>query len=517
MGIHPARNPTHFPINALLIPSSALFAAALLLPQTSSDTDVPDLLQPATLSGPGLDAGLPIELQRRLVTLDLDLLRAENEGGSRFLELALFDGVYSVLRTERQPADGGYIWRGQIQGEEYSEVLISVVGESVHATILKGAELYRIAPAEEGPVHYLAELDPSAEPACGTSASHQVFGDQFDGQGNGSRNPIIDVMVVYTGAARSGAGGTNGMNSLINLAVQETNDAYNNSDVNQRLNLAHKYEVSYNETGNFSTELSRLRNKNDGHMDDVHQERDTYAADCVAMIVNGSQYCGIAYLMSNLSAGFESNAFSVTARICATGYYSFGHELGHNMGSTHDRQNGSGGCFSYSYGWRTSNNQYRTVMAYSPGTRIKYFSNPNKSRNGRPLGQANSAENYRSLNNTAQVVSDWRQGGGTSYDLDLAVGTLTAGQTGNATISGSAWGFRCYLYNGSGPGQTTIPGLGVDLEIANAKAVASKNANSAGVAAISKFLPSRLAGLTVYLQAADELSRISQVVSTTIQ
>lgn len=503
----------------MFLSSATLFAAAALLPQTPGDqSDFPPLMHPATLSGPGLDAGLPIELQRRLVTLDFEALRPVNEGGSRFLELALFDGVYSVLRTERSPVDGGYIWRGQIQGEEHSEVLISVVGESAHATILKDDELYRIAPAEEGPVHYLAQLDPAAEPECGTDASHRVFGDSISGAGNGSRNPIIDVMVVYTTAARNGAGGTNGINSLINLAFTESNDAYNNSDVNQRLNKAHSYELSgYNETGNFSTELSRLRAKNDGHMDGVHAERDQYAADCVAMIVNGNQYCGIAYLMSNLSAGFESNAFSVTARTCATGYYSFSHELGHNMGSTHDRQNGSGGCYNYSYGWRTSNNQFRTIMAYSPGTRIKHFSNPNNNRNGMPLGQAGSAENYRSLNNTAQVVSDWRQGGGSGYDLDLVLnGALIAGTTGSATVSGSAWGFYVYLFNGTGAGSTTIPGLGVDLEIANARQVAKKKANSAGVADISKTLPASLSGRTVHLQAADDLSKISQVVTATI-
>ncbi|MCH2101327.1 MAG: hypothetical protein MK209_05350, partial [Planctomycetes bacterium] len=83
----------------MLLCSTILFAAALPFSQISSSADIPDLFQAATLSGPGLDAGLPIELQRRLVTLDLDLLRPENEGGTRFLELALFDGVYSVLRT----------------------------------------------------------------------------------------------------------------------------------------------------------------------------------------------------------------------------------------------------------------------------------------------------------------------------------------------------------------------------------------------------------------------------------
>lgn len=504
----------------LLLPSTLLLAAAIA-PQ-STQFEQPALLAPASLPGGalGLDAGLDFELRRRLVDLNFDALRASNEGGARFLRLEMFDGeVFDVVRTERTPAPHGFIWRGVMQGVEHSEVLLSVVEDSVHATILKGTELYRIAPAEEGGVHYLAQLDPECEAECGVTAAHQVFGEQLGGSSNGARNPIIDVMVVYTNAARNGAGGTNGMNSLINLAITETNDAYNNSDVNQRLNLAHSYQVTYNETGNFSTELSRLRAKNDGHMDDVHQERDTYAADCVAMIVNGSQYCGIAYLMSNPSAGFESNAFSVTARTCATGYYSFGHELGHNMGSTHDRQNGSGGAYNYSYGWRTSNNQWRTVMAYSPGTRIKYFSNPNKNRNGLPLGQAGSAENYRSLNNTANIVADWRDGGGSGggYDLDLTVGTLVTGTSANATIEGSVWLSRVYLYNGSGAGSTTIPGLGVDLEINNAKVVASATANSIGTAVINKYLPPRLAGLTVYLQAADEFQRISQVVSDTIQ
>lgn len=499
----------------MLLSATTLLLAAALPQDAFSQT--PALLQPATLNGPGLDAGLPIELQRRLVTIDQGALAAENEGGSRWIELELFGETYRVLRTERSPAKNGFIWRGVVEDVEFSEVLLSVVGDKVHATILMDEALYRIAPAHSGSVHYLVELDPEAESDCGTTAAQQVFGESFSSPGNGPRNPIIDVMVVYTNAARNGAGGTNGIQSLINLAVTETNDAYANSDVNQRLNLAHSYQVSYNETGNFSTELSRLRGKNDGYMDDVHQERDTYGADCVAMIVNGSQYCGIAYLMSNPSAGFESNAFSVTARICATGYYSFGHELGHNMGSTHDRQNGSGGAYGYSYGWRTTNNAWRTIMAYSPGTRIKYFSNPNKSRSGYPLGSANSAENWRSLNNTASIVADFRDGG-SSYELDLVVDLpVVAGQVATATVTNGSWTYDTYLYNGSGPGTTTLPGIGVDLEIANAKQIAQDRPNQSGVADFSRLVPSKLAGRTVYLQAADVLAKISQVVTTTIQ
>ena len=39
--------------------------------------------------------------------------------------------------------------------------------------------------------------------------------------------------------------------------------------------------------------------------------------------------------MSSLSAGFASSAFSVVEHSCATGYYSFAHELGHNLSLLH--------------------------------------------------------------------------------------------------------------------------------------------------------------------------------------
>lgn len=109
-------------------------------------------------------------------------------------------------------------------------------------------------------------------------------------------------------------------------------------------------------------------------------------------------------------------------------------------------------------------------------------------------------------------------GGGSNYDLTFTLGgPLVAGTTATATISGSVWLTQCYIYNGSGPGTTTLPGFGVDLEIANGRSVASGRANSAGEANISKNLPNRLAGKTVYLQCVDELGNLSAVHTETIQ
>ena len=157
------------------------------------------------------------------------------------------------------------------------------------------------------------------------------------------------------------------------MAVFETNEAYANSHVSQRLRLAYADEVlGYIESGDMGTDLSRFRSRTDGYMDEVHAWRDQYGADCVSLIVATGQYCGIAYLMSAVTPSFEVSAFSIVKRTCATGYYTFGHELGHNMGCHHDRQNASSGAYSYSYGYRTSDGVYRTIMSYAPPSRILF-------------------------------------------------------------------------------------------------------------------------------------------------
>ena len=130
----------------------------------------------------------------------------------------------------------------------------------------------------------------------------------------------------------------------------------------------------------------------------------------MSLIADVPAYCGLAYRMTNLSASFASYAFSVVHRTCATGYYSFAHELGHNQGAHHDPDNGSGAIYSYAYGYRDPLKKFRTVMAFNCSggcTRIDYFSNPNVLYNGTPTGDAIS-DNARTLNETAATVAAFR-------------------------------------------------------------------------------------------------------------
>src|SRR6266542_2578540 len=253
-------------------------------------------------------------------------------------------------------------------------------------------------------------------------------------------NTVVDVMIVYTTAARIGAGGVPAMDTLIDLAVAEANIAYQNSLIPIALNLVFRGEVTYTETGNAATDLTRLQNANDGYMDAVHTWRNQYGADLVCLFTETmTTYAGLGFLMSNVSTNFSSYAFSVVRRVYAAGTYTFAHELGHNMGCAHDRQNSnSQGAYPYSYGYRfvgSDNVTYRDIMAYPPGTRIQYFSNPNVSFLGTPTGVAagatNAADNATTISNTAPTVASFRA---PVVILSFTASSNTVSET-NGTIS----------------------------------------------------------------------------------
>ena len=225
---------------------------------------------------------------------------------------------------------------------------------------------------------------------------------------------------MYTGAARDGAGSGAAMEAEIALAIAETNNGYQESGVAQRVRLVETAITSWDETaGKFSfyNTLVGVTDPDDGVLDEVHALRDAVGADEVVLLVEGdNSYCGLAWLMTVPSLSFADYAFSVVARGCATGNYSFAHELGHNMGSTHDHDNADRGAYAHSFGIQLPEAGVRSIMAYSCPTthcrRLNRWSNPDQSWGESPLGVSGSgqdaADNRRSLNQTAHIVAAFR-------------------------------------------------------------------------------------------------------------
>ena len=213
------------------------------------------------------------------------------------------------------------------------------------------------------------------------------------------------MLVVYTASA---AAATSNISSLIQLAVDETNQSYVNSGININMVRVHTAQVTYNESGrSFSQHVAAVRSTTDGLMDNVHTLRNTYAAD--VLVVNDSEACGIASSIGSTA----TSAFAVAHYSCITGYYSFGHEVGHLQGARHDRfVDGSTTPYAYGHGYIPASKTWRTVMAYgnncSNCTRIQYWSNPLKTYGGVAMGTALYEDNARVLNLTAPTVAAYR-------------------------------------------------------------------------------------------------------------
>ena len=343
-------------------------------------------------------------------------------------DVTLFPG--ETVRLDRdhltQLPNGDRVWSGHITGEPLSRATFAirrgVVSGVIDRAMSTGNELYEIAPAA-GSGYHLFQHSESKGSAMG-------LGDPLPAPTPTGRQAlpattppnegvhVIEVMVVYTPASRVRYGQA-GIEAKILQSVADANTAMKNSQIQAQFSLVHMGEVAYTETGSMSTALMAMQRTSDGVLDGIHALRDQYGADLVTLVSEDTSSCGLAYLMSVPSPGFAANAFSVVYSGCLASL-SLIHEWGHQLGCQHDRANSVGpAAFPFAYGWRqcsTNAPMFRTIMSYACGSavRVNYFSNPNLTYAGQPLGvdeavdPANAADNARAINLNAGIVAAFR-------------------------------------------------------------------------------------------------------------
>ena len=372
-----------------------------------------------------------------LVRIDLNALRGDRMRVSipNTSELTLSKRSEEV----RSPTD--FTYYGTLSGAPGQATLVVHNGD-ITGSIQDRGTLYRIEPVGNG-VHALIKVDQGRFPP-----EHPPSFQQLERRGDirlpGTIRdtamdvlPVgIDVLVAYTTGARNAVAN---INATIQLAIAEANQSYINSGINIRLNLVDSFEVAYSETGKTFEQILADFVANPT----VQNRRNSSGADLGAMIINQSDFCGLAdAIWAN-----ASTAFAVVHYDCATGYYSFAHELGHLMAARHDENHDpSTTPFPYGHGYEhpssTATQVFRTIMAYACDAptvcnpRIQYWSNPNVQYAGVATGTAATNDNARVLNQTASGVAGFRNRSGWKHN-DLTNATGAPGAVGNP--AGYTW------------------------------------------------------------------------------
>ncbi|MEM8600413.1 MAG: M12 family metallo-peptidase, partial [Bacteroidota bacterium] len=457
---------------ALLAPSLGLAQEALFVPAGAEASRMTQQ-----------QASFHAALRSAPTTAALDLVRVRTDQFTRQPAIVLNLGAQALtLDRGRLEARGNedYSWFSTMEDLRTHAIFV-VRGGQVTGTIQRDGVVWQLRPLTGG-LHALVEMDETALPPDHPpehDAMERRAGKPNDGRPDGghehgqhghehhdhrapgtgaaghdeatrfaptsgvpvaaqSTGPTIGVIVAYTPQAASEVAD---VPALAQLAIDETNQSYINGGVAPRVSLVHVYETSTNGTSDMVLDRNRFRNQGDGFFDEIHALRDQYGGD-VAKLIGASSatygFCGVAYTIRAYSA---DDAFAVTAQNCATGFYSFGHEIGHLQGARHNPEADSNTLpFAYGHGFTDIVNDFRTVMAYNssscPGgvcTRVPWWSNPDATYNSNPTGDASERDNARVLDETAADLAAFKNSGPPPV-VGVSPSSITASAAPGATV-----------------------------------------------------------------------------------
>lgn len=217
------------------------------------------------------------------------------------------------------------------------------------------------------------------------------------------------------------------MSTFVSNLMSTMNDSFSNSNADAFTVLNHADVIDYTESGYAPTDLDRITNGSDGHMDDVPPALDGWGADTVALIIDDdlvtSGPAGAAEIWAPGVGPPEDYPYAVISDDFALGTYLFSHEVGHVLGGFHQAGTNPGynnwadcehAYASQESGWITIMGTCTAPSGSDCTTRINYWSNadPNVTYQGEQMGDSDAEQCSDiarvMLPDTLSDVMNWR-------------------------------------------------------------------------------------------------------------
>jgi Metallo-peptidase family M12 len=350
-------------------------------------------------------------VRSEFVTIDAAALWQQSGPKFQTFRLRMF-GKDHVLDFERTQTVLGYrVLFGKVRGRSGDAIFSIAPDGTTHGTIHLVEDSYVVRHSSHADVHVLHELDGSRQRL--PHATVTVPPSTAPVTSNGPTTPasgstLLDVAMFYTPKALAASGNKTAMELRCVDSIAQANATNKSSNLDVEFRLVYVAKTNYTEDGT-GNDLSRFRKSGDGLMDEVHKARNTFGADIMHLITQPTKlrYCGVAYLMTSVGSGFANFCFGVTVSSCMNSNV-VTHEIGHNLGCHHDRANAGRAAYVHAYGFRTADKKFRTVMAYSPGSRVNIWSSPKVKHRTYVMGTVGSEDNVLTIKKTKATVASFR-------------------------------------------------------------------------------------------------------------
>ena len=422
------------------------FAAAASAPAQPLFTvvDDPSVATRVQQASRALQASVPA-VSELVVEADFELLRS----GAERLELLAPDGnTLTAFRTAFEVrGTGNLLWTGRIENVEHTGVVLTLHdgylvgsyagpgGANINVSVSPDGvgRVFRLADASEDEREMCRVLRPPPRSGPGQAESADPRAAQQMAAAKDLRrrqqqqeqeSVQLDVLVLYTQAAADLLNSGSTVAAQVAHFVDYTNTALNNSAVGGSVSLDGLLtlpgSVSQGTSIRQGFEVTNVFLELHDNVD-VARLRSERDADIVLALhheTRSDNFCGLAWQWikeSDTKMPYTNQRMSQLAYAevdvgCGSGNRPlaslFAHEIGHNLGGSHDRANEPApdlALYPYAFGFNNGSAGIYTIMSYSSNSsqvRVPYFSSVARTYNGSAIGVLNREENERVLKQT---------------------------------------------------------------------------------------------------------------------